>query len=169
MNQPPQEPDDGQEREAQSSCTRGEPAWRILLVEDCPDHQQLTLSILRSAGAEVTLECNGQAAINRIASMGFDNSCFHVIVTDCRMPILDGVEMTRRLRKLGCTIPIVMCSSEIKPEVQQRALDAGCDSFLSKSVAHEDLVKHVLRFAGNRPKSQKDLTAADRAGNGTSA
>ncbi len=149
MNQLPQEPDDGQEHEAESSCTQEEPAWRILLVEDCPDHQRLMLMILRSAGAEVTLECNGQAAINRIASMGFDNSCFHVIVTDCRMPILDGVEMTRRLRKLGCTIPIVMCSSEIEPAVQQRALDAGCDSVLSKSAVHEELLKHVLCVAGN--------------------
>lgn len=149
MNQLPQDPADGQAREARPSCTQEERVCRVLLVEDCPNAQQLLLRILKIAGAEVTLECNGQAAIDRLASSRSVQDGFDLIVTDLRMPVLDGIEMTRRLRKEGCTIPIVMCSAEMGATVQEQALDAGCNSFLSKSSAYEELGAHVRRFTGD--------------------
>ena len=168
MDQLPQEPADGQACEAKSSCTREEPPWRVLLVEDCPVQQRLLLEILRSAGAEVTLECNGQAALDRVALRRSDENGFDLIVTDFQMPVLDGIEMTRRLRKEGCTIPIIMRSAEMEPTVQKRALDAGCDCVLSKSAVGEDLRKHVRRLAGNGLTPTVDRTDTEQAGNGPS-
>ena len=149
MDQRPPDPAERHECEAESSCARDERVWRVLLVEDCPDHQRRLMQILRSAGAEVTLECNGQAALDRLASSQSDENGFDLIVTDLQMSVLDGIEMVRRLRKKDHTIPIVMCNAETERTVQQLALDAGCDSVLSKTAAHEDLVKQLRRFAGN--------------------
>ena len=149
MDQLPQESADGNEREAESSRTQEEPTLRVLLVEDCPDQRRLLLKILGSAGAEVTHECNGQTALDRLASSQSHKNGFDVIVTDLQMPVLDGIEMTRRLRKEGCTIPIIMCTAETEPKLLLRAVDAGCDSVLSKSAASKDLAKHVRCLAGN--------------------
>jgi len=149
MVQPRQQSPDDRPRSAESSSKQSRSTWRVLLVEDSPDDLRSLARSLNNAGADVTLECNAEAALKRITSANVDSQCFDVIVTDLRVSGLDGITMTRRLRKECCSVPIVMCSAETDPTAQRLALEAGCDSFLDQSLAHEDIVTHVLRCADN--------------------
>jgi CheY-like chemotaxis protein len=148
MVQPPGQSPDDQQQDAESSSRQHGSTWRVLLVEDSPDDQRNLLRVLENAGANVTLECNAQAARKRIVSADFVSDCFDAIVIDLRLLVLDSIQMTRDVRKEGCTVPIIICSAEADPTAQKLALEAGCNLFLDKSLAHEEIVTHVLNCAG---------------------
>jgi len=147
MAQPPRQSPDDQQQGAESCSQQHGWTLKVLLVEDSPDEERTLLRILENAGAKVTLECNAQAARKRIVSTDFESYGFDVIVIDLRLLVLDGIQLTRDLRKEGCTIPLVLCSAEVDPEAQKLAQEAGCDLFLDKSLAHEDIATHVLNCA----------------------
>jgi len=122
---------------------------KVLFVEDCSDFQRLLSRRLTMAGFEPTLEPNGQAALQRLVKTNGNPSHFDLILTDCHMPLMDGIEMTRALREQGCTIPIIMCTSATDPSTMMEAIEAGCNSLIYKSLTQEEIVKHILLWAGD--------------------
>lgn len=105
---------------------------RILLAEDSPASQRLIAWVLREAGAEVSVADNGQAAVELVAAAKKTGSAFDIILTDIQMPIMDGYEATRQLRKIGHTMPIIAMTANEAVNHRQRCLDAGCDDYLTK-------------------------------------
>jgi CheY-like chemotaxis protein len=83
------------------------PPPHILLVEDDPAARALLSRLLRAAGFGVVVAEDGVAALDAIADRLPD-----LILTDVRMPRLDGVTLIRRLRRLGHAIPAVLMSSD---------------------------------------------------------
>ncbi|MGD9857754.1 MAG: PleD family two-component system response regulator [Planctomycetaceae bacterium] len=142
------EPVENNRRETAESSKTSESVWRALLIEDRPDQQRRLLHILNRAGAEVTLECNVKAGFTRVTSREFAESRFDLIITNLQIPFPDGVELARKLRIEGCMVPIVMISSQSDPMLQKRALDAGCDLFLTSSNSDEDMIAHLRSAAG---------------------
>lgn len=114
---------------------------RILLVEDTPDQQRLLTKQLSYAGADVTLECNGSAAV---AAVRRTSRPFDVVVMDLLMPVLDGVSATRELRSLGFTLPVLAVSARTDEPVHRECLTAGCNAFLVKPIPTSDLVETIL-------------------------
>ena len=122
--------------------------WRVLLVDDNLDDQRLLRRILTSANVDVTLECNGQAAVDRILKdRNSDSSTFDLILMDLRMPVLDGCEATRELRLGGYSGAIAIVTAFDDPSVREAAFDAGCDEFLTKPVPRSDLLDVVQKYA----------------------
>jgi CheY-like chemotaxis protein len=105
---------------------------RILLVEDCLDNQRLIAHVLRKAGAVVLVAENGQIAIELVLAAKLHGSVFDIILMDIQMPIMDGHEATRQLRKTGYINPIIALTANTTPENRQKCLDSGCSNFMTK-------------------------------------
>lgn len=117
---------------------------RVMVIEDNPILAASVAGMLSASGHQPEVFGDGQSAI---AAYG-DND-YHLILVDLVMPDLDGLEITRTLRKLQKKKgwrPILMVSSFSNVEEQVRALDGGCDDFLSKPVDSAMLAAKIASF-----------------------
>jgi DNA-binding NarL/FixJ family response regulator len=117
---------------------------RVLL---CDDHQLLRQAVRRAledAGMEVVAEAaDGSEAVRLAADVMPD-----VIVMDVSMPVLDGVEATRRIHADAPDLPIVVLTMHGEESQRRDALAAGATGFLTKDVAMQDVVRTVYQAAG---------------------
>ena len=110
---------------------------RVLVVEDVDVNRDLLHAILTRQGHEVTLACNGAEAVEVIARQAFD-----VILMDVQMPIMDGIEATRRIRAMPPpkgTVPILALTANVMESEKQRCLAAGMSRVLTKPITWQDL------------------------------
>lgn len=105
------------------------PRARVLLAEDDPITQEVSLGLLQEAGLHADLAVNGREAIDRVMAREYQ-----LILMDVRMPVLDGLQATRAIRRLpaGETVPIVALTANAFADDRQQCLDAGMDEVLTK-------------------------------------
>lgn len=111
---------------------------RILVVDDGADGRHLLRSLLAPAGFEVHEASDGVEALDAIARL-----CPALVLMDWRMPVLDGLAATRRLRA-DPSLPqprVIMVSGSVFEEGRQQALAAGADDFLRKPVEQDKLFR----------------------------
>jgi signal transduction histidine kinase/CheY-like chemotaxis protein len=118
---------------------------RVLLAEDGIDIQALYERILTYEGADVEVVENGEEAIRAATSQHFD-----IILMDHRMPILDGLEATMRLRSLGYVAPILALTANATKEEREASLAAGCNDFLCKPIDSVTLCESVARWGTSK-------------------
>ncbi|RMH17432.1 MAG: PAS domain-containing hybrid sensor histidine kinase/response regulator [Acidobacteria bacterium] len=135
--------------------TRGKPL-RVLLAEDNPVNQQVALLMLERLGYRADVAANGLEVLEAVARQPYD-----VIFMDLQMPEMDGIEVTRRLRRMP-ELPrqprIVAMTAHVRASDRQRCLEAGMNDYLSKPVRLEDLKAALGRLAAEVE------TAADERG-----
>ncbi len=124
------------------------PAVNVLLVEDDLSNQYFMQKLLEKTGARSTTAENGLEAVERWESGDFD-----CILMDIQMPVMDGVEATRRIRNSGAgakaEIPIIALTSFAMAGDREKFLAAGMDAYLSKPVNLDDL-RNALATACKR-------------------
>ncbi len=120
----------------------------VLLAEDNPVNQLVAQRFLERLGCTVTIAGNGQEAIDQCQRTGFD-----VVLMDCQMPDIDGLEATRRIRNSegenARRLPIVAMTAHSEDAWRERCREAGMDDFLCKPVAFDELRKTLLRCLGS--------------------
>jgi DNA-binding NarL/FixJ family response regulator len=117
---------------------------RIALADDQAIVREGIKALLRDFGIEVVLEAgDGQAILQRPSDLAVD-----VIVSDVRMPGLDGVALTRALRERGDATPVVLLTTFDDSELMLAAVQAGAQAFLLKDASPEDL-RDAIRSAAN--------------------
>jgi CheY-like chemotaxis protein len=123
---------------------------QVLLVEDNDVAQRFMRTVLERKGYDVRVAASGFEAIDAVNAAPFD-----LILMDIQMPEMDGVECTRRIRRLpaGKSVPIVACTANTAFEVRNACIDAGMDDFLSKPVHTAELIEIVGKFVTPRPPS----------------
>jgi CheY-like chemotaxis protein len=119
-------------------------AGLILIVEDYANNQLVVLAHLKKMGYAAQVVENGQEAVDVMSNNGAN---YQLILMDWQMPVMDGLEATRRIRQqeaqTGRHIPIIgMTANAIKGD-RERCLEAGMDDYLSKPIRRDDL-KRVL-------------------------
>ena len=118
----------------------------ILLAEDNELNQEIAQTLLEMYGFTVTCAANGQEALDLFCSGAPGR--FDVILMDIRMPFMDGLEATRRIRTSGRTdartIPIIALSANAFDEDSKKSMASGMDGHLSKPIEIEKLLE-VLR------------------------
>ena len=114
----------------------------VLLAEDCVGQGRLCLKTLQSAGADVTLECNGQSVVDAVRK---SPTLFDAVVMDFLMPKMDGLDATRQLRCLGYTETIIGVIAFGSIDLERSWFQAGCNDCLKKPVNKHQLISAVLR------------------------
>ena len=99
----------------------------VLLAEDNIVNQKLIEKVLKKTGVSVVVVSDGVEACDYC-----DKSLPDFVLMDINMPNCDGLEATKYLRERGYTIPIYALTAETSKEEIDKALDVGCDGFLSK-------------------------------------
>jgi CheY-like chemotaxis protein len=122
---------------------------RILLVDDSHDGLLVRKSLLEEVGCTVTIAVNGEEALEVYRASTFD-----VVVTDYRMPRMNGAELIERMRKLNPNARVILLSGFIDP-LGLTQESTGADVVIAKS-AHEPqhLVRWVKRLV-NRGAARK--------------
>jgi two-component system, sensor histidine kinase len=108
------------------------PPRRVLLVEDVELNQVLIADMLRSHGHAVTLAVNGEEAVKLATLESFD-----LVLMDVQMPVMDGVEATRRIRALpppAGEVPVLALSANVMVHERERYLAAGMNGALTKPI-----------------------------------
>lgn len=126
---------------------------RILVAEDEPDMLMGLRDNLQFEGYEVLEATDGQAAVDTATRERPD-----LILLDVMMPKLDGIEVCRRLRVAGYTVPIVMLTAKSQEIDIVRGLEAGADDYITKPFGVRELlarIKVALRHAGAAPALSK--------------
>lgn len=115
----------------------------VLLVEDNPVNQAVVQAMLRSLGFEVRVVGDGAQAISLVARQRF---C--AVLMDCRLPIVDGYEATRRIRQLPqCQhLPIIALTANALQGDRERCLAAGMNDYLAKPFKRTDLQQILQRW-----------------------
>jgi two-component system cell cycle response regulator DivK len=119
---------------------------KVLLVEDNRDNRDIYRTILEYAGHAVIEAVNGAEALPFALSEHPD-----LIVMDVTMPIMDGLEATRRLRADTSTrnIPILILTAHALSSDVTDAMEAGATSYLSKPCAPRTVLEEVARLLTN--------------------
>jgi PAS domain S-box-containing protein len=107
----------------------------VLVAEDTPDQAMLINFLLTDLGARVEIVDNGAAAVEKTFKSSYD-----VILMDMRMPVLDGYDATRILRRDGYKRPIIALTAQALREEREKAMAAGCTSHLAKPFTQERLL-----------------------------
>ena len=120
---------------------------KILVVDDERAVRESLRRALTLEGYEVDLAADGEEALESVRRAEPD-----ALILDVLMPNLDGLEVSRRLRRGGSRVPILMLTARDAVENRVEGLDAGADDYVTKPFALEELlarVRALLRRSGN--------------------
>lgn len=111
---------------------------RILLVEDDRELAEYVGRGLEEEGFQVAVRHDGAAGL-RLA----ETSAFDILVVDVMMPFMDGLQLTRSLRRQYIQTPILLLTGRDAPEEVVRGLDAGADDYLTKPFSFDVLLARI--------------------------
>ena len=115
----------------------------ILAVEDQEDNMQILRDLLTSTGYELIEAENGEEALAALAKQRPD-----LILMDIQIPIIDGYEVTRRIKANPAlrSIPIIAVTSHALGEGEEKARAAGCDDFVAKPYSPRQLLAKIRQY-----------------------
>lgn len=151
----------------------GQREYRVLVVEDRDDSRRLLVQLMKQLGFAVRHASNGQEGIT--AWQEWDP---HFIWMDVRMPVLDGIEATKRIKASpgGKTTMVIALTASVFEEERSAILAAGCDGFIRKPFKEGEVVDCLIQQLGVRfyyatddalqpvPKAKVELTTGMLSG-----
>jgi CheY-like chemotaxis protein len=123
----------------------GQDVPRVLVVEDVEASRTLLEKILQAVGFDVQAAVNGKEAVEK-----FSQWHPHFIWMDVRMPVMDGLEATRRIKttKAGTSTVIAALTAHALEEEREMILSAGCDDFVRKPFREQDIFDVMKQHLG---------------------
>ncbi len=117
----------------------------VLYIEDNPDNMMLVQRALEARGYKLLKAKNGQEGVTTA-----ENEDVNLILLDINLPDIDGYEVARRLRssskRVLTTVPIIAVTANALKGDAEKALDAGCDVYMSKPINIRELWARVEAF-----------------------
>ena len=116
---------------------------KVLLVEDTEDNRFMMRRLLEMSGYRVVEAMNGEEAVNLARA-----EQPQLILMDLSLPVIDGLAATRLIRKLphcGST-PIIAVSAHDTSDFQSEAIEAGCNSYVTKPIDFNDLEELIAQL-----------------------
>ncbi len=123
----------------------GQPGYRLLIAEDQPENRLLLRKLLDQLGFEVQEAVNGQEAVAQ-----FETWRPHLIFMDIRMPVMDGLQATRRIKAddAGAQTRIVAITAHALEDERKEILAAGCDDLIRKPYTATEILDALTRHLG---------------------
>lgn len=133
--------------------------YNILVVDDEILNYKYIEDLLEGTGVNLISAVNGSQAVDYCR----DHRDVHLVLMDIRMPVMDGLEATRRIKELRPELPVIAQSAYIEKDRQSQVRDAGFDDFLFKPFLKEELIKAIagylnVRKPGNSVQDQLQST-----------
>jgi len=118
---------------------------RILLVEDDEVNREVAIGILEPTGAEISVADHGEKALQMIRPGRFD-----AVLMDMQMPVMDGIEATRRLRQDPALrdLPIIAMTANAMAGDRERLLEAGMNDYIAKPIRVSTLYATLAKWVG---------------------
>lgn len=121
-------------------------ALKILLAEDIPENAELVSIRLEAVGHQLDVAVNGLETVEKFSKGSYD-----LILMDVQMPVMDGLEATRKIRKIeverGDHIPIISLSASALAKDKVHCVEAGMDGFVSKPIDFDELFSEIAKIA----------------------
>jgi len=119
---------------------------RILVTEDNPVNQKVAQAMLRKMGLRADVAANGQEAVNALQMIPYD-----LVLMDCQMPVMDGLEATRFIRNdvsgvINPRIPIIAMTASTMRGDRDKCIQAGMSDFIAKPVQQRELAEMLARW-----------------------
>jgi len=116
---------------------------KILIVEDGENSRRILKDFLEGKGFQIILAQNGQECMRKAIGEKPD-----IILLDLSIPVIDGWEAARLMKRNKATksIPIIATTAHTLIGDREKALEAGCDDYVSKPINHEDLLLKIQDF-----------------------
>ena len=130
---------------------------KLLLAEDEIAMSEAVTDILTYHKYSVDAVYNGADALDYALASQYDG-----VILDIMMPKMDGIEVLKRLRAAGCTVPVLLLTAKAEVEDRIRGLDAGADDYLPKPFAMGELLARVRAMLRRRENFTPDVA---RVGN----
>lgn len=135
---------------------------RILVADDNEINQRVIRGLLEHQGYEITAVHNGSEVINTLETSHFD-----VVIMDCLMPVMDGYEATRSIRRSRSAafdpqIPVLAITALAAPGDREKCLQAGMDDYISKPVVARDLFRKLQKLLGAPANSSPGSTRGSK-------
>jgi len=115
---------------------------KILIAED-NDSNFILMNYILKKYYQFERARNGQEAVEMA-----DKNTYDIVLMDIKMPVMDGLEATRRIKAKHPELPVVALTANAFDSDRQLAFEAGCDEFLSKPISSEACLKMIARFVG---------------------
>ena len=115
----------------------------VLLVEDTEDNRFMMRRLLEMAGYRVVEAMNGDEAVKLAEA-----ECPGLILMDLSLPVIDGLAATRLIRKLPhcASTPIIAVSAHDTSDFQSEAIEAGCNSYVTKPIDFNELEQLISQL-----------------------
>jgi CheY-like chemotaxis protein len=133
--------------DAPAAASAADGRTAVLLAEDNAINRKVAVRMLEKLGCSVVLAENGRQALERVSAQPFA-----LVLMDCRMPEMDGLEATRRIRALErsqgrAQLPIVALTAHALAADRELCIAAGMNDYISKPVRLESLKQVLVRWA----------------------
>jgi two-component system response regulator MprA len=127
---------------------------RILVVDDERAVRESLQRALELEGYEIELAADGREALTRLEN---GDPQPDAVILDVLMPVIDGLEVCRRLRREGNRVPVLMLTARDEIENRVAGLDAGADDYVAKPFALEELVARIRALLRRTTRSSDDV------------
>ncbi|EOS38460.1 hypothetical protein C808_02663 [Lachnospiraceae bacterium M18-1] len=137
------------------------PSWNMLVVDNNEELCQSAVHALGEIGVNAEWSVDGEHALEMVKARRARHDDYQVILLDWKMPGMDGLQMTREIRKImGDEIPILIISAYDWSDIEEEALAAGAHGFISKPLFKSNLYVGLSKFAGETlvPEEKADDT-----------
>ncbi|MCX6278821.1 MAG: response regulator [Bacteroidetes bacterium] len=114
----------------------------VLLAEDDTSNYFLEEQILKKAGFQVIPATNGKEAVEQCQK----HPEIALALMDMKMPVMDGFEATRRIKEFRNNLPIIAVTAFAMSGDEKKALDAGCDDYITKPLVEKNLLKMLESY-----------------------
>lgn len=125
----------------------------VFVVDDDPSYRRAVARLLRASGFAVAVFASGRELLDAV-----DRSSAGCVLTDLRMPEIDGLRLQDALRSAGCPLPCVFVSGAADVPSSVRAMRQGAEDFIAKDASRDDLLAGITR-AIERSRRERDALA----------